>query len=254
MGDVRARRDRRYNFQIAVKVLARSGERALVTEDVSYRGVFLRTNDPPAKMQLLRLRLEVPTLPAGIITNAMVAHVAAAGARVPGAGLSFYGLDGEPRRHWEAFIQFVRDHHPDAAERQAAADHAAEQDRLRAREQVIIAIASQAAFERLVARDIANGKIFVHSDAALDVGSVICVRLIHPLTQHDFLLDGVVRERLRGGNFHVTLSPMNEQERMALREFVNGGENDEDEGAIEIIDFESVRPRATSVPVPMARQ
>jgi hypothetical protein len=244
MGDLQARRDRRYNFQIPVKMLSRSGEIALVTEDVSYRGVFLRTLSPPPKMQLLRLRLEVPTMAKGIVTNATVAHVAGPEARVPGAGLSFYGLDGEPRRQWEGFIQFVRDHHPDAAERQAAADHAAEQDRLRAREQVIIAIASVAAFERLVARDIAQGTLFVHSDAPIDVSAPVCVRLIHPETQHSFLLDGVVRHRLKSGGFHVALRKMSEKELATLHEFVRGDNADAD--AIEIIEFESVRPNRPS--------
>lgn len=239
MGDVRSRRDRRYHFQIPVKLLSRSGENAMVTEDVSYRGIFLRTAAPPPKMQLVRVRLEVPTQEKGIVTNAMVAHVSPPDARVRGAGLSFFGLDGEPRRQWEAFIQFVRDHHPDAAERQAAADHAAEQDRLRAREQVIIAVASEAALERLVVRDISQGTLFVHSDRPIQVGAAVCVRLVHPETQHDYLLDGVVRHRLKSGGFHVGFEKKTEQELLALHAFVRGEEAD----SIEILDFESVRPR-----------
>src|SRR5262245_45527839 len=216
MGGVQARRDRRYHFKIPVSIITRSGDVELVTEDVSYRGVFLRTTQPPPKMQLIRLRLALPTQEKKIITNAMVAHVTGKAARVPGAGLSFFGLDGESRRQWEQFIQFVRDRHPDAAERQAAADDAAEQDRLRAREQIIIAVAGMPAFERLVARDVAQGTLFVHSDAAIAVDSQVCVRLIHPLTQSDFLLEGVVRRKIKGGGFSISLTALDQEKQLAL--------------------------------------
>jgi hypothetical protein len=246
---IHARRDRRYNFQISVSILSRSGEMQLVTEDVSYRGVFLRTATPPPKMQLVRLRLTLPTQEKKVLTNAMVAHVPLPDARVQGAGVSFFGLDGEPRRQWEHFIQFVRDHHPDAAERQAAADHAAEQDRLRAREQIIIAVGGMPAFERLVARDVAQGNLSVYSDAPLAVDAPVSVRLVHPLTQNDFLLEGVVRRHIRGGGISVGLAPLDQKRQDALREFVRGDDCD----AIEIIDFESVRPpRQSAQPRPIA--
>jgi hypothetical protein len=242
MGDLRDRRDRRYNFQIPVTIVSRSGEVHLLTENVSYRGLFMRTDHPPPKMQLLRMRMAVPTQQKEIVTNVMVAHVAAPDAAVQGAGVSFYGLDGEPRAQWETFIQFVRDHHPDASERQAAADYAALQATKRTSEQLIIAVANYGAFERLVSRDIAQGSLLIHTSSALEVGAPVCVRLIHPITHDDFLLDGVVRRRLNGGGLSVGLPAMDERTRAALTVFARSDGTEEE--SFEIVDFESLKPPA----------
>jgi PilZ domain-containing protein len=113
------RRDRRYAFEIPGVILARKGEVAVLTGDVGFRGAFLKTASPPEVRQLIRARLVLPAdfEPSAarpeLVATGMVAHVVQVRdpkGRTPGAGIEFYGLDGELRRQWEHFIQFVQSH------------------------------------------------------------------------------------------------------------------------------------------------
>jgi hypothetical protein len=108
MGGINERREQRYGFQIPVTISSRQGDMTLVSENVSYRGIFLRSDTPPPKMQIIRARIRLPTQTTEIVTHVVVVHVAGAGARVPGVGVCFFGLDGEARVQWERFIDFVR--------------------------------------------------------------------------------------------------------------------------------------------------
>ena len=245
MSGIQERRDRRYNFQIPVTLASLKGDVTLMTENVSYRGIFLRTNAPPPRMQLCRLRATVPTMTNELVTNVIVVHVAAADAPVQGAGFSFYGLDGQPRADWEKFIQYVRDNHPDAAERQAAADFAAVQAGRRKAKELILAVANMSAFQRLVARDIAHGKVVIHTPAQFAVGEAVSVRLIHPVRHDDFILEGVAGLKLPNGGLSVQLPKMDAAKTARFVEFVDAGS---DQPSIDLLAFASMRPRAMSAP------
>jgi hypothetical protein len=110
MVEKEARRDYRYPAAISVTIVSRSPV-TVVTENVSYRGMFLRTKEHPPKMQLLRVRIAVPTMHAELDTNVvvMMSCKTELGAKVSGVGVQFFGLDGEPRMEWEKYIAFLRD-------------------------------------------------------------------------------------------------------------------------------------------------
>src|SRR5262245_55545372 len=85
----------------------------LLTHDVSFRGVFVRTDTPPVLRQLVKIELVLPdkTLIGG---HAMVVHVAPkqqgvpkGEGPVPGIGLQFWGPI-ENARAWEQFIHGLR--------------------------------------------------------------------------------------------------------------------------------------------------
>jgi hypothetical protein len=241
MANVQDRRDRRFDVRIPVAILARSGEVKAFTDNASYRGILLRTSQPPPTRQLVRLRLTVPTEAADIFTNGMVAHARDLGDGISGVGVSFYGLDGAPRATWEKFIRSIQAQERALAEANGAARTVTSRAP-HAGTELVVAVASVAALERLISRDIARGQIVIHDNSSLQVGAPVSVRLVHPATQHDFRLEGLVRSRLTGGALSIELPTMDDSTRTRLSEFTKGGED-----WSEVIDFASGRPPQRSM-------
>jgi hypothetical protein len=98
------RRDRRYTFRLPVTLLRGREEIPLRTEDVSYQGLFLDTDDPPPLRRLLRLRLLIPPFHRELTTFAMAVHAREGG----GVGVQLYALDRAARTVWANFVTRVR--------------------------------------------------------------------------------------------------------------------------------------------------
>lgn len=100
------RKDQRYRVRIPVTLLSRAHDTAAVTEDIGYRGVFLRMEKPPSKMQLLRLKIALPD-GSDIVVHGVGKHVVERSTADHGAGIGveFFGMDGVARKKWEAFVQ-----------------------------------------------------------------------------------------------------------------------------------------------------
>jgi hypothetical protein len=90
-----------------IKVLVVRGRRTipLETSDVSFKGLFLCTDEPPNLRSLLRLRVVLPLRE--IEAHAMAVHV-----RTPdgdptrtGVGVQFWGLAGPDRIAWDDFVK-----------------------------------------------------------------------------------------------------------------------------------------------------
>lgn len=104
-----------------VPVLLVRGRRVIPFEtgDVSFRGLFLRTSEPPSVRSLVRLRVALPTRE--IEAHAMVVHVvdgASDLAGLTGVGLQLWGLAGPDRSAWDDFVRTL------ITERRAAAKRA----------------------------------------------------------------------------------------------------------------------------------
>lgn len=101
------RRDIRYPARIVARVVRRGETIELLTNDVSFRGVFLRTDAPPALRQLVKVGLVLPD-GAEVSAHAMVVHVVEKGEdRVPGAGLQFWGPITNPKV-WDQFVHDLK--------------------------------------------------------------------------------------------------------------------------------------------------
>jgi hypothetical protein len=72
------------------------------TRDVSYRGLFLETQSPPALRSLVRLKVTLPSHT--FECHAMAVHVGE-GADEQGVGLQFWGLSGPDRKAWDDFVR-----------------------------------------------------------------------------------------------------------------------------------------------------
>jgi hypothetical protein len=99
------RREGRVEAKVQVLIIRGRREIPLETSDVSFKGLFLRTEDPPPVRSLVRLRVQ---LPKGVIeAHAMAVHVVdgARDARRSGVGVQLWGLAGPGRLAWDTFIQ-----------------------------------------------------------------------------------------------------------------------------------------------------
>lgn len=71
--------------------------------DASYRGLFLRMDEPPPERELVKLLVEMPD-GAEIEAHAVVVRHVMDGTGRCGVGLRFFALDGHERSAWESFI------------------------------------------------------------------------------------------------------------------------------------------------------
>ncbi len=106
------RRDIRFPARILARVVRRNETVELLTNDVSFRGAFIRTDAPPALRQLVRVSFQLPDGPI-VSGHAMVVHVVAPAQvvdsenRVPGMGIQFWGPVDQGRA-WEQFIHELK--------------------------------------------------------------------------------------------------------------------------------------------------
>jgi len=125
------RREARVDVRVPVVVYRNKAPVSLETSDVSFKGLFVRTTDPPALRSLVKLR--VALFDREFEAHAMAVHVVKAGdaaegaeARVPGVGLQFWGLAGPDRTAWDDFVRgLVQARRASAKSAAAAAAHPA---------------------------------------------------------------------------------------------------------------------------------
>lgn len=100
------RREARYPARIVARVQRRGEHAELLTNDVSFRGAFIRTDAPPALRQLVKVGFDLPD-GRHVECHAMVVHVVPAGAKgeggVPGVGVQFWGPLAE-KQAWEQYV------------------------------------------------------------------------------------------------------------------------------------------------------
>lgn len=92
------RREGRIDAKVSVALVRGRSTFELETQDVSFKGLFLRTQDPPPVRSLVRLRVDLPKRK--IEAHAMTVH-----ASESGVGLQFWGLAGPDRTAWDDFVR-----------------------------------------------------------------------------------------------------------------------------------------------------
>jgi hypothetical protein len=223
MGSPENRRDRRYDARIPVAFLSLKSHPELFTENVSYRGLFVRTQIALPERQLLRVRLTPTGDSEPIETNVVVAV-----SRPTGAGVSFFGLDGAQRIRWERFIESFR-------EAKSGTVRSAPTAPERARDELVLAAATIPALERL-SRDMIRGTILVHGPETLAVDAPVSLRLVHPLTQSEIVVAGIIQQRHTGGGVAVG-TRIDARMRARLADFV---ESAGDYAGIDVVGFDSM--------------
>jgi hypothetical protein len=99
------RRDVRARIALPTHVVRRGGVETVEMLDASYRGLFIRTDEPPPERQLVKLLIELPTR--DLEVHAVVVRLVIDALGRTGVGLRFFALNGEERSAWESFISSV---------------------------------------------------------------------------------------------------------------------------------------------------
>ncbi len=188
------RRDVRYPARIVAKISRRHQMIEFLTNDVSFRGVFIRTDAPLALRQLVKLELLLPEKV--IVTgHAMVVHVtpraegqAKGEGPVPGMGLQFWGPI-DRAREWERFIHDLR------ARQKAGLSSAKATDKVRRNsERFKLTLEVELGGEQLMTRDISETGMALRTHLAIPVGARAELRL--RAGDRTLVFDAVVRRTI----------------------------------------------------------
>ncbi len=229
---VEDRAEIRHRVRIRAALLLNGRNHDLSTENVSPRGVFLRSNDPVAPRQLVRLRLVLPPHDEVLVVPAMVVHAvdpdAASDGIVAGFGVRFVGLDGEPKDRWTRFMRYVDGLAAGGELTNLEVVSVAVDPELtpyRPLVDLAISVDSVEQLEALISEEVSRGRVLIPIDVPVPTATPVRVHLVHPMTQETFILDGTVSRWVRTperGLATVDLVRLTHGMRRALSEFVTG--------------------------------
>jgi len=279
------RRDRRYPYRVKL-VLTRNGKELVArTEDVSFTGIFYRTDTPIPERQLVRLRLTLPSEGGDFTVMGMVArNVPARAGLPPGVGIQFYALSVADRRRWTAFIRFVASAAPEPvappAPQAVSAASAAPEPVAPPAPAVApgtgLALAPEPStepepvrrsFPRYAAalqvqlhsvddlrtfytRNVSKGGLFLATTLPVAEGTTLKVSVVHPRTQEQFTLQAVVRRRTTSGDpgLGLEFAELTEARRDEFMEFVSSELKVEEVFYVSAGDLLLARPFAADEP------
>lgn len=210
------RREPRFRYELAVTMTAGRRTWSLSTHDVSYRGMFVRLDDPPKPREFVRLEVSLPD-GGKLVLQGMVAFVTREGdemGRPPGVGIQFFGSGGAEHQAWEAFVRKVwEEQQRRKPKTRAPHAHVSVVVRLRA--------ADARELESVIAEALSQGGLPIATEHALAPGSTMALEVVHPHTGEIFDLPCVVRSR--AGGVGIELSQTGAEVRKLLTDFVSSG-------------------------------
>jgi hypothetical protein len=222
----------RYAARIPARVVRRGETVELLTNDVSFRGAFLRTDAGFALRQLVNVTF---LLPAGesVPVHAMVVHrIEPGGAKVPGVGLQFWGnFTSKP---WDAFIQALR------WRNQIGAPAARPTDKVRrSSERFKLSVEVVLDGKTVMTRDMSYTGVAVRTDRALPIGTRAQFQLSAKSGAPPIAVDVIVRRKIDEPGFKglalefVDVAPATKD---ALVAFVNEHGADEELVIVDVDD------------------
>ncbi len=202
------RHETRYTIRFPVELTVGKASLSLVTEDVSFGGLFLKTDTPAPLHQLVKVRLVLPVGDRALRAHGMTVHVVEphhASGRTPGMGIQFYGLDRETRDAWDAFVHHVESRFPlsaDQAPLRLPRGFTPEPVRRRlARHDAVIKLEPDTREElaekvaSMLQTEVLEAPVRLNLEPHVVPGARVVVHIVHPDTGLPFLMEGVVRER-----------------------------------------------------------
>lgn len=100
------RKDTRARISLPTHVVRRGGMETVEMLDASYRGLFVRMDDPPPERELVKLVVELPD-DQQLEIHAVVVRLVVDSLGRCGVGLRFFALRGQERTAWESFMGSV---------------------------------------------------------------------------------------------------------------------------------------------------
>ena len=161
-----------------------------MTNDVSFRGAFLRTDAPPGLRQLVRVAF---SLPGGeeVSGHAMVVHVVqpASGGGIPGVGVQFWGPVQEAKA-WEKYVYDLKVRARAGSLQSSATDKVRRSsERFKLQLEVIVD------GRRLSTRDVSESGMAIRSESAMPVGTRAHMQ-VHANGPASIAVDVIVRRRI----------------------------------------------------------
>ena len=220
------RREVRYPARIVARVVRRGETVELITNDVSFRGAFLRTDAPPALRQLMQVSLVVPTGEI-VSAHAMVVHAVQHDPNeehVPGVGVQFWG-PVQQAKAWEKFVY-------DLKVKQKAGTLAAQPtDRVRrTSERFKLQLEVIVDGRRLSTRDVSANGMAIRSDLPMPIGARAFLQ-VHSNGHPSIALDVIVRRRIDEPDFKglgVEFADLKPEAREALMSILRPAATEED--------------------------
>ncbi len=197
----------------------------LYTGDVSFRGLFVCTDDPPTLRQLISVELELPSSKEVFKSHGMSVYVLKPGQevnRLPGVGIQFYAQAESQRRQWERFVATVKDNPTDLPE--GAMDPVKRRHRrIAARFEVRPKDLDE--LESIYSRDVSSGGMFLETDMELEPGKSLSLTIYHPVSKRGFTMQSIIRRRSSEDpkGVGVEFTGMDEDRRHLFESFVEDG-------------------------------
>lgn len=169
------RREPRVRTELEIVITSAQGTRRLTTKNASFKGVFVKTDNPMPLRRLVRVRMEISDGEVdmlGLVAHAVNAANAAEKGDEAGMGLALYPLGQYTGERWRNWIREVYESDPEAH----AALVASELPRLR------IHLKNQAMKDQFFGQEFPTGEIFYRSPDLLEIGSRVLCEVHHPET------------------------------------------------------------------------
>lgn len=192
------RRDIRYPARIVANIVRRNETLELLTNDVSYRGAFIRTDAPPTLRQLARITFVLPNGTTKVSAHGMVVRVVTRGeggeaSRVPGFGLQFWGPIDQ-QKAWDEFIYDLK------MREKAGMPNARATDKVRrTSERFKMALDIALGGETMTTRDVSETGMAVRTSSTLPVGARTTLQIRR--NHESIVVDVVVRRRIEEKDF-----------------------------------------------------
>lgn len=197
------RRDQRYRAELSALFVRGKEQTRMLTDNVSFRGAFLRTELHATLRQLVRVELTLPDHHV-VHAHAMVAHVipksAAKADSVPGIGLLFWG-EVNGRQRWDSYIQELTKVPSLRVVPAAGAPLPERRSSSRFRLKLEVRLPELPETLALITREVSEDGMSVATDANYPPGLKTRLVLIHPSSDEAFPIDVVVRRHIREPKF-----------------------------------------------------
>lgn len=213
-----SRRDPRINIALDIKLSVPGGFEQYQTKNISYRGLFIVSDDPLPLRRLARMTMTTQTGETIEVLGLIAHRINAADAEergIPaGMGIQIFPVGSQINELWRDYVTAQLNEDPEL--RQAVHDH--NLPRLK------VHIKDMNVMESFAANDIPSGGIFYRSPEPQPVGSEVMLEIHHPTSQDRFLIKASVSEVTEGGRRHrgmkLVLDPFDDEKSSAFQEFV----------------------------------